>query len=867
VRLTPGTRVGPYEVVSLLGAGGMAEVYRAKDTRLGREVAVKVVSEALGTDPAVVQRFEREAKLAGSLNHANVVALYDVGFHDGNPYFVTELLQGESLRERLARGPLPLGTALEWAVQMAQGLAAAHERGIAHRDLKPENVFLTKDGPVKVIDFGIAKLVAAAREAAPHGLMDETASPSGSNTGTGLVLGTPAYMSPEQVRGDAVDARTDLFSFGAVLYEMLAGRRAFQGTNPVESGYAILHTDPEPLPADVPQPVVQLVQRSLQKDPARRFHSASDLAFALEMLRSPFGITGPPLVEPRPKPRRIRWILGAVGLGTAALAALFAAENRPQTPVAQAAQGDFKRVTTRWGQVTAARFLPDGRVAFSAAFEGRPQEMFVQPLRSPNAQSLGLEDASLLAASLSGELALLVHPQISLGSTPEGTLARVPSVGGIPREVAENVQYADWSPADELAVVRRTGASSVLEFPPGKTVFRTNGWISHPRFSPQGDRIAFLHHPIIDDNLGEVMVTDLQGQARTLSKRFPTVLGLAWSPVGNEIWFTSDDTLMTTTLEGTSRDLYRSLSTIDLQDVARDGRVLITSGVNRSEVVYRNEASGTETLLSWAEGNDPLAALTPKGKLLFTGPQAAPVSEGLATYRVLLRGKDGAPAQVLGDGYALDLSLDGRWALVGSEDGKTLTAVPTGAGEPQSIPTGGLEFLWHSARWAPDGKTVFVVARSLGDDAFRLYRLRSDASSPARLGEAAFSPQAFLQVSPDGRWAAALDQEFRTVVISLDDGATRPLPYQGGDLVIPRGWTPSGDLWITEGGRTLRARTPLLRVNARSGETLERRSIGPADPSGASALIEVVLSPEGSEVAFTYGRFLNNLYLAQGLGR
>jgi serine/threonine protein kinase len=288
MRLTPGTRVGPYEVVALLGAGGMAEVYRAKDTRLGRDVALKVVSEALGTDAALVERFEREAKLAGSLNHPNVVALYDVGFQDGRPYFVTELLQGESLRERLAK-PIPLATALDWAAQMAQGLAAAHERGIAHRDLKPENVFVTKGDTIKLIDFGIAKLVEAVREAAPHGLMDETASPSGSRTDTGMVLGTPGYMSPEQVRGDAVDARTDFFSFGIVIYEMLCARRAFPAGSVVESGYAILHDEPDPLPESIPPYVAQVVRRCLNKDPSRRFQSARDLAFQLELLRAPAG--------------------------------------------------------------------------------------------------------------------------------------------------------------------------------------------------------------------------------------------------------------------------------------------------------------------------------------------------------------------------------------------------------------------------------------------------------------------------------------------------------------------------------------------------------------------------------------------------
>jgi len=304
----------------------MAEVYRSKDTRLGREVAIKVVSEALGTDEAFLERFQREAKLAGSVNHPNVVALYDVGVHDGKPYFVTELLQGETLRQRLAKGPIPLSSALDWAAQMAQGLAAAHERGIVHRDLKPENVFLTRDGHVKLLDFGIAKLIESAHEVAPHGLLDETLSPSGSKTGTGMVLGTPGYMSPEQVRGDNVDARTDFFSLGAVLYELLSGRRAFPGSV-VESGYAILHNEPEPLPPSVPPQMGQVVQRCLEKDPARRFHSARDLAFNLELLRTPTGFVSAAMqTEPTRRWRRWWWLtLPIAGAGLIAVALHFGA--------------------------------------------------------------------------------------------------------------------------------------------------------------------------------------------------------------------------------------------------------------------------------------------------------------------------------------------------------------------------------------------------------------------------------------------------------------------------------------------------------------------------------------------------------------
>jgi len=319
VPLAVATRVGPYEVVALLGKGGMAEVYRARDTRLGRDVAIKVMSEALGGDASLLERFEREAKLAASLNHPNVIALYDVGFQDGKPYFVTEVLEGETLRERLAKGPVPLSKALEWAAQMAQGLAAAHARGIVHRDLKPENVFLTRDGQVKLLDFGIAKLVEANRDAAPHGLLDRTAASSGS-TGTGMVLGTPGYMSPEQVRGDTVDARTDFFSLGAVLYELLAGHRAFPAGSVVESGYAILRNEPEPLPATIPSSVTQVVARCLEKDPGRRFHSAQDLAFHLELLRSPSLATE--AMQRSPTPRRRQWWWFAIPVAMALLIAL-----------------------------------------------------------------------------------------------------------------------------------------------------------------------------------------------------------------------------------------------------------------------------------------------------------------------------------------------------------------------------------------------------------------------------------------------------------------------------------------------------------------------------------------------------------------
>jgi serine/threonine protein kinase/tetratricopeptide (TPR) repeat protein len=314
--------VGPYEVVAPLGAGGMAEVYLARDTRLGRDIALKVVNESLAGSPELVRRFEQEARLAGSLNHPNVVAVYDVGIHEGAPFFVTELLHGESLRQRLSTGRIPLETALDWAAQMAQGLAAAHASGIVHRDVKPDNVFVGSDGRVKLLDFGIAKLTQAAPEVGPHGLLDDTVTPAASGTRTGSVLGTPGYMSPEQVRGESVDARTDIFGLGAVIYELLSGRRAFPGATLAETAAAILHDEPRPLAPEVPEAVAQIVLRCLDKEPGHRPQSAGELASALEALRSPADPPGHPPAN-RHRKVRPRWLVGAAaGGGIAAVAAL-----------------------------------------------------------------------------------------------------------------------------------------------------------------------------------------------------------------------------------------------------------------------------------------------------------------------------------------------------------------------------------------------------------------------------------------------------------------------------------------------------------------------------------------------------------------
>ncbi len=280
--LSPGTRLGPYEILAALGAGGMGEVYRAKDTRLGRDVAVKVVRQQLASDPERLSRFEKEARAASQLDHPCILVVHDVGSHEGSPFIVSELLQGESLREKLG-SPLPQKKAVAYAIQIAHGLAAAHEKGIVHRDIKPENVFVTKDGHVKILDFGVAKLLLSFESSGV-----DTETPTESATQPGTAIGTVAYMSPEQIRGQAVDARTDLFSFGVVLYEMLSGRRPFQRETPAETMTAILLEEPPDLSEtnrSVPAVLENVVRHCLEKDPDARYQSARDVAFALESLR------------------------------------------------------------------------------------------------------------------------------------------------------------------------------------------------------------------------------------------------------------------------------------------------------------------------------------------------------------------------------------------------------------------------------------------------------------------------------------------------------------------------------------------------------------------------------------------------------
>ncbi|HEX7705352.1 MAG TPA: serine/threonine-protein kinase, partial [Thermoanaerobaculia bacterium] len=405
--LITGSLVGHYEIIGPIGAGGMGEVYRARDSRLRRDVAVKILPPSLAADAERVRRFEQEALASGMLNHPNLLTVFDVGTHERSPFLVSELLEGNTLRDVMATR-LGLRRSIEYAIQIATGLAAAHDKGIVHRDLKPENIFVLPDGRVKLLDFGLAKLLVD--DASPIDDQDNKTEQRGL-THAGMVVGTVGYMSPEQVRAEPVDHRSDLFSLGIVIVEMLTGSMPFQRSSAVETMNAIIHDDAPSL-SELPAGVAYLLQHALEKSPFRRFQSARDFAYALEALAT--NDSNPALQSP-------------------------AAAASQEPPL-------YRRMTFRRGFIMSARFAPDGSVIYGAAWEDNPLEIFSSYQTGPEARPLGLRDSDVLSISSSGELAISIGRRfMGVGYATTGILARVPLAGGAPRRVCQDMQEADWT--------------------------------------------------------------------------------------------------------------------------------------------------------------------------------------------------------------------------------------------------------------------------------------------------------------------------------------------------------------------------------------------------------------------------------------
>jgi serine/threonine protein kinase/Tol biopolymer transport system component len=849
--LQPGARIGRYEIVSLLGEGGMGQVYRARDATLGRDVAVKVIATDRAVDSEQQRRFEHEARAAAALNHPNIIAVYDVGAHEGMPYIVSELLEGATLRERSSDGPLSGRKAIEYATQMARALSAAHERKIVHRDLKPENVFVLRDGRIKILDFGLAKLAA---EGGSPGVSQLVTSDGGTTPGT--VMGTVGYMSPEQVRGEPVDHRTDIFALGAILYEMLTGRRAFQGRTAADTMTAVLREDPAPITRNgsgvqVPAACERIIGYCLEKDANLRLQSAHDVAIALEATIGSSSAVAPSAPPPRRSPLRQIAAAALLAAAAAGIPAYFAGLSSSQPAVLP----EFSRIAFQASNVNGARFLPEqSGVVYSGVVDNLRARVFMTRLGSPDATPLSEPGMRLAGVARTGELAVLRNFVASPAAVAPGhaTLARMPAAGGIPRDVVEGIEYADWGPDDNTFVVVRTiDGRRRVEFPVGTSLFETTGWVDSPRVSPDGRRVAFAEHPILGDDRGWAMVVDTATKrAERLSAEYASLRGVVWHPTSGEVYVGAGSQIEVIGRDATPRVIARTTEGNYLHDVARDGRLLVTYSTFelRAHLLL---PTGEWRGFQWLDRTVPIAFWPGGDRLLFWEA---------AEYGIYSRALDGSPAVRLGDGFGLALSPDGRSALaIQLTTPMQLIVYPTGAGESRQLPTASIERIFGGG-WTPDGAAVVFAAQEPGQPG-RLYKQRLTDTRPTRIGSDGLtlpSPFGAEFVSPDGAFVVASSPSHELVRVPLDGGPVTLLTgVRPGDQ--PLGWDAEpGMLIVAEGGNQWPL--TLVRVDlGRGTRTVWRQIDGP--PDAPQRFTPAVLSPDRKTLAFINPQSRTTLYV------
>jgi Tol biopolymer transport system component len=847
MKLSSGTRLGVYEVLAPLGAGGMGEVWRARDTRLGREVAIKILPADVASDPGRLKRFEKEARSASALNHPNIVTIYDVGIADAVSWIAMERVDGKTLRELLFGGALPIRKLLPIAVQIADGLAKAHEAGIVHRDLKPENVMVTRDGLVKILDFGLAKLTATG-----SGSDEGSHLPTETGTSPGMVLGTVGYMSPEQAAGQTLDFRSDQFSFGSILYELATGKRAFQKKTAVDTLSAILNEEPTPvaeLNPQAPAPLRWIVDRCLAKEPEGRYGTTRDLARELQTVRDHLSeaISGDAL----PPASKLAWTRrrGAAAVLGLALVVLAGAAVWVGRHSVKASVPTFRQLTFRRGAIAQARFAPDGTVVYSVANrEGRRVELFSARSGNPESRSLGLPSANIFSISPQGEMALLLadeHPFF-------GTLATAPLAGGAPREILEDVNMADWAPdGKSLAVIHRVSGKKRLEFPIGKVIAESEGGLWSPKVSPNGSLLAY--------NDGEsLVVADATGSnsRRVLRGRDLGLMLFSWSPNGDELWFakSGERQLCAVTLEGRQRVLASLPGEFILQDVSHDGRILLERMSGSGELRGLAPGETSERDLSWLD-NSEAADLSADGKtLLFTEIG----SGGGANGAVYKRQTDGSPPVRLGEGTALALSPDGKWAM--SKLLERLVLLPAGPGESRTLERGPIT-AYRSAGWYPDSRRVWFNAIEPGHGV-RCYVQDIEGGQPRVVLPGGWRGGL---VSPDGKLLAGFsaDGEFALHPLEGDDRRPRPIPgLLKGDEFL-RWSSDPGSIFMFHQESPKKARVD--RVDLSSGRRELVKEFLPVEPLGSGGFGNAYLSADGKAWIYSYTRYFSDLFIVEGL--